>query len=338
MNNICPPSALVRLKHTAVSTSVIEIVIMPIFMNKIIGCSRRRVISSVMQMKILKNTWWQSFSASAVPLSSTNSISVTLPSDEEYYDHHKNSEMPGLSDAAKKCMKLEEQYGAYNYHPLPVVLTRGHNTKVFDIDNVEYYDFLSAYSAVNQGHCHPKIIHALTEQASKLTLTSRAFHNDALGEFSEYIIQYFHHQLDRVLPMNTGVEGGETAIKLARRWGYHVKGIPPNKARVLFANQNFWGRTIAAISSSSDPTAYKGFGPYMPGFSNVPFNDLGSLEMEFQKDVRTHTTYFLSKVLIIEMFADLLFVVFVVTNITGGSHLCIHGRTDSRRSRSCRTK
>lgn len=151
------------------------------------------------------------------------------------------------------------------------------------MDGNEYFDFLSAYSAVNQGHCHPKIVQALSDQAQKLTLTSRAFHNNSLGEYSEFITEYFGY--DRVLPMNTGVEGGETAVKLARRWGYAVKGIAPNKARVLFANQNFWGRTLAAISSSNDPTAFRGFGPYMPGFSHVPFNDIGSLEMELEKDV-----------------------------------------------------
>jgi ornithine--oxo-acid transaminase len=199
--------------------------------------------------------------------------------------HHHNSHLPGLSLKSKSCIALEELYGAFNYHPLPVVLTKGSGTKVWDVDNVEYFDFLSAYSAVNQGHCHPRIVQALVDQASKLTLTSRAFHNDSLGEFSEYIVEYFRHY-SRVLPMNTGVEGGETAIKLARRWGYDVKGIPPNKARVLFAHQNFWGRTMAAISSSSDPSAYKGFGPYMPGFSNVPYADLGALETEFEKDVR----------------------------------------------------
>lgn len=153
---------------------------------------------------------------------------------------------------------------------------------VTDVDGKTYFDFLSAYSAVNQGHCHPKIVSALTEQAQMLTLTSRAFHNDALGPFVEFMTNYFGY--DRVLPMNTGVEGGETAVKLARRWGYDVKGIPRNQARVLFANQNFWGRTLAAISSSNDPTAFRGFGPYMPGFSHVPFNDLGSLEMELEKD------------------------------------------------------
>jgi len=184
--------------------------------------------------------------------------------------------------SASECMALENKYGAHNYHPLPVVLTKGSGTKVWDSDGKEYFDFLSAYSALNQGHCHPKIIGALMDQAQTLTLTSRAFHNDALGEYCEFITKYFG--MDRVLPMNTGVEGGETAIKLARKWGYQVKGIAPNKARVLFANNNFWGRTLAAVSSSNDPTAFNEFGPYMPGFSSIPYNDLGSLEMEFQKD------------------------------------------------------
>jgi len=179
-------------------------------------------------------------------------------------------------------MDLEGRYGAHNYHPLPVVLAEGRGTRVFDVNGEEYMDFLSAYSAVNQGHCHPKIINALTEQASRLTLTSRAFYNDSLGEYSEFVTKYFGY--DRVLPMNTGVEGGETAVKLARRWGYDVKGIETNKARVIFANQNFWGRTLAAISSSNDPTAYNGFGPYMPGFSFVPYNDLDALEKEFESD------------------------------------------------------
>lgn len=190
----------------------------------------------------------------------------------------------GVSEYASRCIMLEEEYGAHNYHPLPVVLSRGKGTKVWDVDGKEYFDFLSAYSAVNQGHCHPKIIGALTDQAQKLTLTSRAFHNDLLGEYSQFMTNFFG--FDRILPMNTGVEGGETAVKLARRWGYAVKGIPRNQARIIFANQNFWGRTLAAISSSNDPTAYRQFGPYMPGFSHVPFNDLGSLEMEFEKDAK----------------------------------------------------
>mmetsp|Transcript_9046 Transcript_9046/g.19383 ORF Transcript_9046/g.19383 Transcript_9046/m.19383 type:complete len:452 (-) Transcript_9046:206-1561(-) len=191
-------------------------------------------------------------------------------------------EAESLSDAAARCINLEDQHGAHNYHPLPVVLKEGRGTRVYDVDGKEYFDFLSAYSAVNQGHCHPKIIGALIEQAQKLTLTSRAFHNDALGEYTEFITSYFGY--DRVLPMNTGVEGGETAIKLARRWGYDVKGIPENQARVIFAGNNFWGRTLAAISSSNDPTAYTGFGPYMPGFSSVKYNDLQSLEAEFERD------------------------------------------------------
>jgi ornithine--oxo-acid transaminase len=197
--------------------------------------------------------------------------------------HHGSNRGRG-EDLASYCMELEDRYGAHNYHPLPVVLSRGLGTRVYDVEGREYYDFLSAYSAVNPGHCHPKITNALIEQAQKLTLVSRAFYSDALGEYCEFITKYF--KMDRVLPMNTGVEGGETAIKLARRWGYQIKGIPTNQARVIFANQNFWGRTLAAISASNDPTAFRGFGPYMPGFSHVPFNDLGSLEMEFERDAK----------------------------------------------------
>jgi len=193
-----------------------------------------------------------------------------------------SEDLTGLSNASARCIALEDQHGAHNYHPLPVVISRGEGIKLFDVDGKEYYDFLSAYSAVNQGHCHPKIISALVEQAKKLTLTSRAFHNDCLGDYVEFIASYFGY--DRVLPMNTGVEGGETAIKLARRWGYDVKGIPENQARILFAGNNFWGRTLAAISSSSDPTAFRGFGPYMPGFSSVRYNHLDELEREFKKD------------------------------------------------------
>lgn len=187
-----------------------------------------------------------------------------------------------LSAAASECIGLEDKHGAHNYHPLPVVLEKGVGTRLFDIDGKEYFDFLSAYSAVNQGHCHPKIIAALTEQASKLTLTSRAFHNDCLGPYAKFITSYFGY--DRVLPMNTGVEGGETAIKLARRWGYDVKGIKPNAARIIFAGNNFWGRTLAAISSSSDPTAFTGFGPYMPGFSSVRYNNIDELRAVFEED------------------------------------------------------
>ena len=181
-----------------------------------------------------------------------------------------------LSAKAAHFLALEDKYGAHNYHPLPVVLDRGEGVYLYDVDGKQYFDFLSGYSAVNQGHCHPAIIEALQKQASKLTLTSRAFHNDLLGTYEQYITQYFGYE--KVLPMNTGVEGGETAIKLARRWGYNVKGIPENEAKIIFAEGNFWGRTLAAISSSTDPSSYKGFGPFMPGFSLVPYNDLVALE------------------------------------------------------------
>ena len=179
-----------------------------------------------------------------------------------------------------KYIALEDQFGAHNYHPVPVVLEKGEGVFLYDVDGKRYFDFLSGYSAVNQGHCHPAIIKALTDQAQKLTLTSRAFYNNLLGEYEKYITAYFGY--DKVLPMNTGVEGGETAIKLARRWGYNVKGIPENQAKVIFAEGNFWGRTLAAISSSTDPSSFKGFGPYMPGFGLVPYNDLAALETILQ--------------------------------------------------------
>ena len=179
-----------------------------------------------------------------------------------------------------KYIALEDQFGAHNYHPVPVVLEKGEGVFLYDVDGKRYFDFLSGYSAVNQGHCHPAIIKALTDQAQKLTLTSRAFYNNLLGEYEKYITEYFGY--DKVLPMNTGVEGGETAIKLARRWGYAVKGIPENQAKVIFAEGNFWGRTLAAISSSTDPSSYKGFGPFMPGFGLVSYNDLAALEIILQ--------------------------------------------------------
>ena len=185
-----------------------------------------------------------------------------------------------VSANAQQYIDLEEKYGAHNYHPLPVVLCRGEGVYVWDVDGKRYYDFLSGYSAVNQGHCHPKIIAALTKQASSLTLTSRAFHSNLLGEYEKYITAYFGY--DKVLPMNTGVEGGETAIKLARRWGYTVKSIEDNKAKIIFATGNFWGRTMAAISSSTDPSSYNKFGPFMPGFEIVAYNDLVALEKSFQ--------------------------------------------------------
>jgi ornithine--oxo-acid transaminase len=182
--------------------------------------------------------------------------------------------------SSQELIEIEEKYGAHNYHPLPVVLSKGEGVHIWDVEGKQYFDFLSAYSAVNQGHCHPKIIKALTDQASTLTLTSRAFHNDILGHYEKFITDLFGY--DKVLPMNTGVEGGETANKLARKWGYMKKGITENKARIIFAKGNFWGRTLAAISSSDDPTSYKGFGPYMPGYDLIPYNNLDALEMELK--------------------------------------------------------
>ena len=185
-----------------------------------------------------------------------------------------------LSPKSAIYLQLEEKYGAHNYHPLPVVLEKGEGVFLWDVDGKRYYDFLSGYSAINQGHCHPAIISALTNQAKKLTLTSRAFHNNLLGEYEQFITAFFGYE--KVLPMNTGVEGGETAIKLARRWGYTKKGIEANKARVIFAEGNFWGRTLAAISSSTDPSSYNNFGPFMPGFDLVPYNDTVALEKALQ--------------------------------------------------------
>lgn len=173
-------------------------------------------------------------------------------------------------------IRLEQKYGAHNYHPLEVVIARGKGVWVWDVEGKKYLDFLSAYSAVNQGHCHPKIIKTLIEQAKILTLTSRAFYNNVLGIYEKYITRYFGY--DKVLPMNTGVEGGETAVKLARKWAYTVKGIPKYKAKIIFAAGNFWGRTLAAISSSTDPECREGFGPYMPGYVVIPYNNLSALE------------------------------------------------------------
>ena len=178
--------------------------------------------------------------------------------------------------STKEAMMLEETYGAHNYHPLPVVLAKGQGAKVWDPEGNEYYDFLSAYSAVNQGHCHPRIINALVEQAKILTLTSRAFFNNKLGEYEKFITEYFDYEM--VLPMNTGAEAVETAMKLSRKWGYEKKGIPQNEAILVFAEQNFHGRTIAAVSASTDPIAYNGFGPFLPGIEKIPYNDTKALE------------------------------------------------------------
>jgi ornithine--oxo-acid transaminase len=178
--------------------------------------------------------------------------------------------------SAEATIELEHEFGAYNYHPLPVVLAKGRGMRVWDTSGKEYFDFLSAYSAVNQGHCHPKIVATLIEQAQLLTLTSRAFHNNVLGQYEKFMTDLFGYQ--RLLPMNTGVEAAETAVKLARRWGYDKKGIPENQARIVFVEGNFWGRSIGAISSSTDPSSRKGFGPFVPGYDLTPYNDLEALE------------------------------------------------------------
>ncbi len=182
--------------------------------------------------------------------------------------------------SSQDLMQLEDKYGAHNYHPLPVVLAKGEGAKVWDVEGKEYYDFLSAYSAVNQGHCNPRIVNAMIEQAKTLTLTSRAFFNDALGVYEKYITEYFG--FDKVLPMNTGAEADETALKLARKWAYMKKGVPENEAKIIVCENNFHGRTITIISMSTDPDAYKGFGPYTPGFVTVPYNDLDALKKELE--------------------------------------------------------
>jgi ornithine--oxo-acid transaminase len=177
---------------------------------------------------------------------------------------------------SQRAIRTEERFGAHNYHPLPVVLERGEGTFLWDVEGKRYYDFLSAYSAVNQGHCHPHIIEALMDQAKKLTLTSRAFHNDVLGEYEEYVTKFFGY--DKVLPMNTGAEAVETALKLARKWGYEKKGIPAEKARIIVCRGNFHGRTIAIISASTDPDSRGGFGPYTPGFDIIPYDNIPALQ------------------------------------------------------------
>jgi len=182
--------------------------------------------------------------------------------------------MNALSE--KDYMNRESRFGAHNYHPLPVVLERGEGIYVWDVEGRKYFDFLSAYSAVNQGHCHPKIVKALTDQAQKLALTSRAFYNNVLGEWEEYMTKLFGY--DKMLPMNSGAEADETALKLVRKWAYKVKGVPKTEAKIIVCNGNFHGRTITIISMSSDPDSYNDYGPYTPGFINVPYNDLKALE------------------------------------------------------------
>jgi len=177
---------------------------------------------------------------------------------------------------SQMAIELEDKYGAHNYHPLPVVLAKGEGPFVWDVEGKKYFDFLSAYSAVNQGHCHPKIVDALVEQARTLTLTSRAFYNDCLGPYEKYITNYFGY--DKVLPMNSGAEADETAIKLCRKWAYDKKGVPANEAKIIVCEGNFHGRTTTIISMSTDPDARGGFGPYTPGFVIVPYNDIPALE------------------------------------------------------------
>jgi ornithine--oxo-acid transaminase len=186
------------------------------------------------------------------------------------------------SQATQHAMDLEWKYGAHNYKPMPVVLSRGVGVHVWDVEGKQYLDFLSAYSAVSQGHCHPRIINAMIEQAQRLTLTSRAFHSDRLGECEQFLCQYFGY--DKVLMMNSGVEAGETALKLTRKWAYKVKGIPPEQAVTVYATGNFWGRTLAAISSSTDPASTDDYGPFLPGYALVPYNDLNALEDLFRKN------------------------------------------------------
>jgi len=181
-----------------------------------------------------------------------------------------------LSPKSQQFIDQEERFGAHNYHPLPVVLSRGKGPYVWDVDGKRYFDFLSAYSAVNQGHCHPKIVKALSDQAQTLCLTSRAFYNDCLGPFEELMHDYFGY--DKVLPMNSGAEAVETALKLTRKWGYLKKGIPENEAIIIGCEGNFHGRTITIISISTDPEAYKDYGPYTPGIELIPYNDIGALE------------------------------------------------------------
>jgi len=185
-----------------------------------------------------------------------------------------------MSAKSQYYLELEEKYSAHNYHPLPVVLTKGEGVFVWDADEKKYYDFLSGYSAVNQGHCHPKIVKAFVEQSQKLTLTSRAFHSDLLGEYAKFITEYFGY--DKVLPMNSGVEAVETGIKLCRKWAYEVKNIPANKAIIIICEGNFHGRTTGVISFSSDPLSTTNFGPYLPGFISIPYNDIPALENALQ--------------------------------------------------------
>lgn len=205
--------------------------------------------------------------------STTQKNSASASAKQELKEETTRIKVGAKSEA---IFKREDKYGAHNYHPIPVAIERAKGIYMWDVEGNKYFDFLSAYSAVNQGHCHPKIVSVMQKQAEKLTLSSRAFYNNVLGEFEEHLSKLFGY--DKVLPMNTGVEGGETSIKLARKWAYNVKGVPKNQAVVLFAAENFWGRTLSAVSSSTDPSCYEGFGPFMPNFKVIPYNDLKALE------------------------------------------------------------
>jgi ornithine--oxo-acid transaminase len=211
---------------------------------------------------------------------------ISLQKKELYFSYLNFFKMPLLNTlSSKEAMDLEHNYGAHNYHPLPVVLNRGEGVYVWDVEGKKYYDFLSAYSSVNQGHCHPAIVGAMKRQAETLTLTSRAFYNDQLGPYEQYITQYFG--FDKVLPMNTGAEAVETAIKITRRWAYKVKGIPENKAKIIVCENNFHGRTTTIISFSNDPTARQHFGPYTDGFIKIPYDDINALQkvLEIHSDI-----------------------------------------------------
>ncbi|KAG8458926.1 hypothetical protein KFE25_004260 [Diacronema lutheri] len=198
------------------------------------------------------------------------------------------------ADEASRLIALEDKHGAHNYHPLPVVLSRGQGALVWDVGGKVHFDFLSAYSAVNQGHSHPRIISALVDQAKTLTLTSRAFHNDQLGEFCGFITSFFGY--DKVLPMNSGVEAGETAVKLARKWAHFKKGVPDGTAKVIMAENNFWGRSIAACSSSSDPDCYKGYGPFTPGFELIPYNDTRALRELLEREGKSVAAFYVEPI------------------------------------------
>lgn len=230
------------------------------------------------------------------PINSTSNFNQLLIQQRFLSATSKQSQQTAsaLKSKSELVFEREDKYGAHNYHPIPVALCRGQGVHVWDVDGRKYYDFLSAYSAVNQGHCHPDIVRALQSQAEKLTLSSRAFYNDKLGEFEQTITELLNY--DKVLPMNTGVESGETACKLARKWGYTIKGIPENKARIIFAEGNFWGRTLAAISSSTDPSSYAGFGPYMPCFDVIPYNDIDALENILKQNHETTCAFMIEPI------------------------------------------